>query len=108
VQHAKSAREAVEREYADLDEDTVAELLVDYNVIAQVRNLLTHQFIQDRVAKGSLEVYGWTYDIRTGMMRGMDETGRHMIPLDMTGKGSPDEGKLLATLEDEEGFWSRI
>ena len=108
VEHAKVAREAVHREFPDLDDNTVAELLVDYNVIAQVRNLLTHSFIRERVETGNLEVYGWAYDIRTGMIRGMDESGRHLVPLDFESKGSPDEKSLLATLEDDEGFWSRL
>ena len=108
VEHARGAREAVHREFPDLDDNTVAELLVDYNVIAQVRNLLTYDFIRERVEAGKLEIYGWTYDIRTGMIRGMDESGRHMIPLDFEGKGSPDEKSLLKTLENDEEFWSRI
>ena len=108
VELAKNAREAVRREFPDLDDDTAAELLVDYNVITQVRNLLTHSFIRERVEAGKLEIYGWTYDIRTGMIRGMDESGRHMIPLDFEGKGSPDEKSLLSTLDDDEAFWSRI
>jgi carbonic anhydrase len=107
VEHAKVAREAVHKEFPDLDDDTVAELLVDYNVIAQVRNLLTHSFIRERVEAGNLKVYGWAYDIRTGMIRGMDESGRHLIPLDFEGKGSPDEKGLLASLDNEEEFWSR-
>lgn len=108
VNFAHSAREAVMREFSDLDDDTIAELLVDYNVISQVRNLLTHSFIQERVNARKLEVYGWTYDIRTGMLRGMDESGRHMIPLTLESVGSPDETSLIASLEDEEEFWSRM
>lgn len=105
---AHGAREAVMREFSDLDDDTIAELLVDYNVITQVRNLLTHSFIRERVEAGKLEVYGWAYDIRTGMLRGMDESGRHMIPLSLETAGSPDEKSLLSSLEDEEEFWSRM
>jgi hypothetical protein len=41
------AREAVHQEFPGLDHETVAELLVDYNVIAQVRHRLTHSFIRD-------------------------------------------------------------
>jgi carbonic anhydrase len=108
LEHAKVAREAVHKEFPDLDDETVAELLVDYNVIAQVRNLLTHSFIRERVEQGNLEVYGWAYDIRTGMIRGMDESGRNLIPLDSQAAGSPDERTLLASLETEEEFWSRL
>lgn len=108
VQQARVAREVVNREFPDLDDDTVAELLVDYNVIAQVRNLLTHSFIRERVEAGNLEIHGWAYDIRTGMIRGMDESGRHLVPLDFEGRGSPNEKSLLATLENDEAFWSRI
>jgi carbonic anhydrase len=108
VEHAKVAREAVHQEFPGLDDATVAELLVDYNVIAQVRNLLTHSFIRERVEAGNLDVYGWAYDIRTGMIRGMDESGRNLIPLDSTGAGSPDEKSLLASLQTEEEFWSRL
>src|SRR3954447_21399935 len=49
LEHAKAAREAVHQESSGLDDDTVVELLIDYNVIAQVRNLLTHSFVRERV-----------------------------------------------------------
>ena len=108
LEHAKVAREAVHNEFPDLDDETVAELLVDYNVIAQVRNILTHSFIRERVEEGNLEIYGWTNDIRTGMIRGMDQSGRNFIPLDSQAAGSLDERTLLASLETEEEFWSRL
>jgi hypothetical protein len=48
------AREAVHQEFPGLDDETVAELPVDYNVIAQVRNLLTHSFIRDDLWNGRI------------------------------------------------------
>jgi hypothetical protein len=42
------------------------------------------------------------------MIRGMDASGRNLIPSNPRGAGSPDEKSLLASLQSEEEFWSRL
>ena len=84
------------------------EYVVDYNVIAQVRNLLTFPFVRPLVEKGELEIYGWVYDIGTGRVKGLDATGRRFVPLGAGEMGSPDERHVLASVESDEEFWEKL
>ena len=108
VRHADRARQAVEERYPGRDDEEVLDLLVDFNVIAQVRNILTYPFVSDLVRNGEMELYGWVYDIGTGKVKGLDATGTRFLPVGADSIGSPDEGSLLASLEDEEDFWGRL
>jgi len=108
VRHADRARQAVEERYPGRDDEEVLDLLVDFNVVAQVRNILTYPFVSDLVRNGEMELYGWVYDIGTGRVKGLDSTGTRFLPVGADSIGSPDEGSLLASLEDEEDFWGRL
>ena len=103
VRHAEPARLAVERLYPGIDEATRLERTVEQNVILQVKNLLTHSFIRDRVEAGVLELYGWVYDILTGAVRGLDDGGEHFLEVRPGQEGSPDEQRMLREIEREEG-----
>ena len=99
VRHAEVAKNEVERLYPDVDDATKLELTVEQNVIAQVKNLLTHSFIRKHVENREVEIYGWVYDIRTGMVRGLNEEGTDFLPIHLEWTGSPDEKKLLDLME---------
>jgi carbonic anhydrase len=108
VSYAEPARRAVAEAHPDAADDDVLDLVVDYNVIAQVRNILTFPFVRPLVERGELELYGWVYDIASGHVKGLDATGRKFVPLGGEEKGSPDERHVLASVEDEEEFWERL
>ena len=108
VRHAADARRAVEAKFPGRDDEEVLDLLVDFNVIAQVRNILTYPFVSDLVRSRELELYGWVYDIGTGSVKGLDESGRSFAPIGLGSVGSPDEGRVLQSLESEEDFWERL
>lgn len=108
VQHAEPARRAVERLYPEAVEEEKLERVVEQNVIQQVKNLLTHSFIRSRVEQGRMEIYGWVYDIRTGHVRGLDESGRNFSEIHFEAHGSPDERRMLRELESDEEFWERL
>jgi carbonic anhydrase len=55
--------------------------LIHANVIAQVENLKTHPEVASGIARGTLQVHGWYYDILTGAIDGYDEQGRKFVPL---------------------------
>jgi carbonic anhydrase len=100
VRHGEPARQAVERLYPDAAEHELMERLVEQNVIQQVKNLLTHDFIRSRVHKGGFELYGWVYDILTGAIKGLDESGEAFAEISFEAPGSPDEAKMLLELEN--------
>lgn len=45
---------------------------VQANVLAQIEHLRTHPTVQDRLADGALEIYGWVFDIESGDVLGYD------------------------------------
>ena len=108
VSYADLARRAAVEAHPGASDDELIDFVVDYNVIAQVRNLLTFPFVRPLVEKGELEVYGWVYDIASGRMKGLDASGRRFVPLGGEEKGSPDERHVLASVESDEAFWERL
>jgi carbonic anhydrase len=108
VTYAEPARHAVREAHPDADDETALALAVEYNVIAQVRNVLTFPRIRQLVETGELELYGWVYDIATGTVKGLDATGKRFVPIGQGEKGSPDERHVLASVESDEEFWGRL
>ena len=108
VSYAELARRAAVEAHPGADDETLLEHVVDYNVIAQVRNILTFPFVRPLVEKNELEVYGWVYDIASGNVKGLDATGRRFVPLGGDEKGSPDERHVLASVESDEEFWEKL
>jgi carbonic anhydrase len=108
VSYAEEARKAVATANPAATDDELVDLLVDYNVINQVRNILTFPFVRPLVEKGELELYGWVYDIASGHVKGLDATGRRFVPLGGEEMGSPDERHVLASVESDEEFWERL
>lgn len=108
VSYAEAARRAAVEAHPGADDETLLERVADYNVIAQIRNVLTFPFVRPLVEKGELELYGWVYDIGTGHVKGLDASGRRFVPLGGDEKGSPDERHVLAAVESDEEFWERL
>lgn len=108
VSYAELARRAAVEAHPDATDEEMLDCVVDYNVIAQVRNLLTFPFVRPLVEKGELEIYGWVYDIGTGHVKGLDATGRRFVPIGDGEMGSPDERRVLASVESDEEFWERL
>jgi carbonic anhydrase len=108
VSYADLARRAAVEAHPGADNETLLERVVDYNVIAQVRNLLTFPFVRPLVEKNELEIYGWVYDIGSGRVKGLDATGRRFAPLGESEMGSPDERHVLASVESDEEFWEKL
>jgi carbonic anhydrase len=63
------------------DEDTLTPL-IEENVLLQLRHLSTHPAIAGRLAKGTLALAGWVYDIAHGMVRIFNEKTGEFTPFD--------------------------
>ena len=55
------------------DEKAQHMALIHANVIAQVNNLKTHPEVAAGMAKGTLQVHGWYYDIMSGAIEAYDQ-----------------------------------
>jgi carbonic anhydrase len=108
VSYADTARRAAVESHPGADDETLLERVVDYNVIAQMRNLLTFPFVRPLVEKGELEIFAWVYDIASGRVKGLDASGRRFVPLGDTEMGSPDERRVLSSVESDEKFWEKL
>ena len=89
----------VERMGAGLDDAAKLELLVERNVIRQVKHLLAHDSVRRGIEAGRLQIYGWVYDILTGAVKGLDDAGESFHEIRFDAMGSPDERKMLLELE---------
>lgn len=64
------------------DEKSQHTTLIHANIIAQLHNLKTHPEVASGLAKGTLQVHGWYYDIMTGAIEAYEEHARKFVPLE--------------------------
>ena len=55
-----------------LDDSSTLDRLIEQNVIAQIQHLRTHPSVAVGLARGTLEVHGWVYNIGTGRITAYD------------------------------------
>jgi carbonic anhydrase len=63
------------------DEHAALEELIEENVLLQLHHLRTHPSVAGRMARGTLALSGWLYDIGHGIVRIYDETRRKFVSL---------------------------
>lgn len=78
VEPAWAYVDEVERNAGELTRQTA---LTHANVLVQLDNLRTHEYIRRALAEGRLEVHGWYYDILTGRIEQYDERAGKFVPL---------------------------
>lgn len=66
-----------------LSDDERLLMLLEQNVVLQLRHLKTHPTVARRLAAGDLEVHGWLYDIRTGDVHAYDEAQGKFVTVDV-------------------------
>jgi len=84
MQHAEPARHVVEELYPERTEEEQLELLTRENVLAQLANLVTHPSVAARLARGTLGIFGWHYDISTGEVLTWDAERNRFVRLEPT------------------------
>jgi carbonic anhydrase len=72
--HAEATRRIVRQKYRDLPPEELAIVATEENVLVQMNNLSTHPCVAARLAAGDLHVFGWYYDIASGLVRQYDPT----------------------------------
>jgi carbonic anhydrase len=79
--HAEATRRIVEQKYGHLPEAERAIAAAEENVLVQMSNLSTHPCVATRIATGSLQIYGWYYDIGSGQIHQYDQSQGRFVPL---------------------------
>jgi len=81
LKHAESARRVVKENYPHLGGEAMVDAVIEENVIAQLHHLGTHPSVAARVARGTLDLYGWVYRISTGRMLTYDSESGVFVTL---------------------------
>jgi len=81
LRNADAALSIVRDRNTAQDEASALEELIEENVLLQLSHLRTHPSVAGRMARGSLVLSGWIYDIGHGTVRIYDETQRKFLPV---------------------------
>lgn len=82
LRHAEPARYVVEELHREKSEEQKLEILTRENVRAQLNNLVTHPSVAARLARGTLSIYGWHYEIETGDVLTFDGERNQFVHLE--------------------------
>jgi len=78
---ASEALDIVDKFCAENPQTERMQMLIEQNVILQLRHLKSHPAVAARLAKGDLRLHGWVYDIATGGVNAYDEEENKFIPV---------------------------
>lgn len=78
--------------YAHLDDQARLTAAVEENVLAQLENLRTYEFIAERLQAGKLKMNGWVYKIATGQVFDYDPATEQFLLL---AEGDGDRPSLV-------------
>ncbi|MBX9947801.1 MAG: hypothetical protein K2Y39_01430, partial [Candidatus Obscuribacterales bacterium] len=74
LSHAEATRRIIEENYkdADLSEEDRLNIAIQENVLVQLENLRTHPAVAVKLARGEINLHGWTYKIESGQVFSYD------------------------------------
>lgn len=64
--YSRAAWQVVQANGDDLSDEERMKLLIQQNVLLQLQHLRTHPYVAAALAKGTVTLHGWVYDIKTG------------------------------------------
>jgi carbonic anhydrase len=79
----------IEERYGALTAQERIDAAVQENVLVQLENLRTYDFVAERFARGDLHIMGWVYRIATGDVFEYDPTSEQFLPIGGTETDSP-------------------
>lgn len=82
LRYGESARFVVQENHSHLEGAELLNAMIEQNVLAQLDNLRTHPSVSARLAKGQLNLHGWTYDIGSGAVKTFDAAKTRFVPLE--------------------------
>src|SRR5262249_30759600 len=81
LRNSEAALRVVEAREAGSASEVFMERLIEANVLLQLDHLRTHPSVAGRLARGTLAVHGWVYDIGTGAVRMHDPGVNRFEPI---------------------------
>ena len=81
LHHARRTSQIIESQYSHLQDRELLTATVEENVIVQIENLRSHEFIEKRLAQGELSLHGWVYKFETGEVFAYDPETEQFLPI---------------------------
>ncbi len=88
LRNAEAAHSIVRATAGDLPEIEMIAALVRQNVALQLQHLRTHPAVAAALARGSIKLHGWIFDIGAGRIDALDETTGTAVPLEASGQAT--------------------
>lgn len=77
-----TAYQIIQEKAPELENNKKLEMLIEENVLLQMRHLQTHSHVAAKLATGKIQLHGWTYDIGSGSVKAYDEEKRCFTPVE--------------------------
>ncbi len=81
LKHAEATRRVVLENYQDCTGIDLLNAAIKENVLVQLDNLRTYPAVAARLAKGSLTLHAWIYEIETGRILAYDPDKLQFVPV---------------------------
>ncbi len=73
--HATATSHRVKALHPGLSGDALLEKTIEEHALQQLKNIETHPSVVSAMARGTVELHGWTYTFETGEVRALDRSG---------------------------------
>lgn len=80
--YASAAQKIVEEQAPNASEEEKLALLIEQNVLVQMRHILTHPQVAAKSATGKVHLHGWVYDIGSGVVTAYDEDQKKFVSVE--------------------------
>src|SRR5262245_12601137 len=81
LRESASIPQILAERYADLEGDAQLVAAVEENVLVQLENLRTYDFVAERLDRGALKMNGWVFKIATGEVFDYDPVSEQFLRL---------------------------
>lgn len=79
--HAEATKRIVKQKYNGLEFNELWTLATQENVLVQMNHISTHPCVAARLASGDVHIYGWYYDIGSGLILQYDQSSGRFVEL---------------------------
>lgn len=78
---ADEAKNAVLRDLADKTFEEQEKACEEEVILVCIKNLLSYPFVQAAIERGNLDIYGWHFDIETGILKSFNPETKFFDPI---------------------------
>lgn len=85
LSHAKRTKDIMDAVYSHLQGEEQVSACAEENVLVQIEQLLSHDFVMEAWQGGRLRIHGWMYDVGSGEIHTYDSQDHQFKPLRIVG-----------------------